>query len=99
MTSPRTSTGYVIPEFSRGDRFRKAREVAGYSSQQFANLIGVSRNTIGNVEADRVEVRAIVVNAWALATGVPKEWLMTGNYSHSKYNAGNLAAVIPIRSA
>ncbi len=67
-----------IPQFTLGDRLRKAREQAGLGSAEFADTIGVSRNTVGNYEADRVTPRRIVLNAWALATGVPLAWLQTG---------------------
>ena len=68
-----------IPEFTRGDRLRKARELTGLNSTEFAELIGVSQKTVNNAESDRTaKIRKIVVNAWALATGVPAQWLLTG---------------------
>lgn len=68
----------VIPQFTVGDRLRKARELTGMDRNEFADRIGVSRNTIGNYESERVAPRRIVLNAWALATGVPLAWLQTG---------------------
>jgi transcriptional regulator with XRE-family HTH domain len=67
-----------IPQFTMGDRLRKARELAGVESGDFADEIGVSRNTITNYERDKVRPRKIVLNAWALRTGVPLQWLLTG---------------------
>ena len=72
------STEWQIPEWSRGDRFRKAREARGYKQNQFAELIGASARTVGKYENDEVEPRKIMVNAWALATGVPSSWLLYG---------------------
>jgi len=59
-------------------RLRIAREYAGYDSGELADIIGVSRNTISNAESGRVKARTIVINAWAMACGVPKSWLITG---------------------
>ena len=67
-----------IPAFTRGDRFRKARETAGYGVGELATALGVSRNTIGNIEAERVQPKRVTAIAWSVATGVPQQWLMTG---------------------
>lgn len=72
------STEWQIPEWSRGDRFRKAREARDISQGDLAERMGVARRTVGSYERDEVEPRKIVVNAWALATGVPVEWLLYG---------------------
>ena len=64
--------------FTQGDRFRKARESMGLHQREFADLIGVSHQTVVNAEKDHVKVRKITRNAWALATGVSAEWLETG---------------------
>ena len=60
-------------------RLRIAREFAELEQAQLAELIGVSRTTIGNAESGRVKPRRITVNAWALACGVPASWILTGN--------------------
>ena len=67
-----------VPEWTIGDRLRKARESAGLDQPELAGIIGVSRKTISNAEVGRHGVRRIVVNAWSLATGVPVSWLLTG---------------------
>lgn len=59
-------------------RLRIAREYAGYDQDQLAETIGVSRNTVGNAEKGRVAARKIVINAWAMACGVPVSWILTG---------------------
>lgn len=79
------TVGGRIPKFTRGDRLRKARELTGMNSTDFAAHIGVSQKTVNNAEADRTEkVRKIVINAWALATGVPAAWLETGEANSPK---------------
>lgn len=59
---------------------RKAREDAGLDQGQLAELIGVSRNTVSGTERRTNNPRKHVVMAWAMATGVPYEWLVTGEY-------------------
>lgn len=61
-----------------GDRLKKARGRTGMTAKEFAAAIGVSEKTITNAEGDKVAVRAITLNAWALATGVDRHWLETG---------------------
>ena len=68
----------AIPEFTQGDRLRKARELTGLTAQEFADEIGVSRGTITNAETDARQVRSITMRAYALRTGVPLTWLETG---------------------
>lgn len=70
----------TIPEFTRGDRFRRARLNAGHRNvEDFADLLGVGRALISSVESERHDPRRIVVRAWAMATGVPEHWLETGH--------------------
>lgn len=67
-----------VPEWTLGDRLRKARSLTGMTIRQFADHIGVSHGTVTNAETDARQVRTIVINAYAMATGVPRDWLLTG---------------------
>lgn len=69
-------TAGIIPEWTQGDRLRKAREAAGLDQNELAERIDISRRTVGNYESDRVEARMIVLKQWALATGVDLAWLI-----------------------
>jgi transcriptional regulator with XRE-family HTH domain len=73
----------VIPEFTMGERLTKARKMTGLDQKQFADLIGVVRATISNAERDVYQPRPILLNAWSLVTGVPREWLETGRVPQS----------------
>lgn len=77
MTTAKTPVGGV-PEWTIADRLRKAREHAQMDKGEFAEKIGISRNSVGNYENGHTVPRTIVINAWAFATGVPREWLETG---------------------
>lgn len=76
-----TQPGIQIPQFTQGDRLRKARQLTGLTTRQFAEEIGVSQATITNAENDNSKVRRITLNAWSLRTGVPVVWLETGEVS------------------
>lgn len=67
-----------VPPIEVRHRLRIAREYAGLEQDQLADLIGVSRNTVGNAEKGRVTPRQITINAWALVCGVPRGWIKTG---------------------
>ena len=69
-----------IPEITMAHRLRIAREYAGLGQDELADTIGVSRNTVGNIEKERGKTapRKIVINAWALACGVPVSWIING---------------------
>lgn len=61
-----------------GDRLRKARAEIGLTTREFAADLGVSQGTVVGAEGDKRAVRQITINAWAMRTGVPREWLETG---------------------
>jgi transcriptional regulator with XRE-family HTH domain len=67
------------PQWTLGDRLRKARSLTGLTTREFADRLGVSHGTVSAAENDHVQVRRIVINAWSAATGVSVEWLRTGH--------------------
>ena len=76
MTTPNVER---IPEFTIGDRLRKARELTGLDQGPFADEIGVSRGTVSNYEAGKTTaIKRLYLRTWAMRTGVPVEWLATG---------------------
>ena len=68
----------VTPRWTVGDRLRKAREMIGLDRAEFAEQIGISRNTVTNYEHDKVEQRVIVLRAWAMRCGVAEQWVRSG---------------------
>lgn len=69
----------VVPQWTIGDRLRKARSLTGLTTHQFADEIGVSQKTISDAECDKRGVpRKILLNAYAMRTGVPVAWLLDG---------------------
>lgn len=69
-----------IPQWTLGDRLRKAREHAGMEQGELASRIGVSRGTVSNYELGRGQrpPKVVVLRAWAHECGVPYEWLVDG---------------------
>lgn len=67
-----------IPPSRLQYRLRIAREEAALDRSELADNIGVSVKTISNSERGITQPRKILLNAWALATGVPISWLAHG---------------------
>lgn len=68
-------TSGIIPAFTAGDRFRKAREITGMDRQTFAVVVGLNRETVTRYE-ERGTTKPQAVRAWADTTGVDPAWLM-----------------------
>lgn len=67
------------PQFGLSDRLRKAREEAGiHEKQEFADLVGIHRDSVARYEAGKSVPRRPVLAAWAMATGVDLDWLTNG---------------------
>jgi transcriptional regulator with XRE-family HTH domain len=71
-------TNVMIPEWTMADRLRKSLDASGVSIGEMADLLMVSRNTIGNYLAGRTHPKRRYVAMWAMRTGVPVEWLVQG---------------------
>ena len=69
-TSPAT-----VPQWTLGDRLRKAREFAGLQQTELAAEIGVGRSSIINYEKNHAQPPRSVLIAWALRCAVDYEWL------------------------
>ena len=66
----------VIPEFTLGDRLRKARELSGMDMQQLAEVIDVHRQSIARYESGVVVPKRHVLLSWSWATGVDADWVL-----------------------
>ncbi|NNG77804.1 helix-turn-helix transcriptional regulator [Brevibacterium luteolum] len=71
-------------QFTRGDRLAKSLSAAGLSSQEMAQHLGVSRNTISNWLNDRTSPRRAELILWAMRTQVPLEWIETGELKNRR---------------
>jgi transcriptional regulator with XRE-family HTH domain len=90
MTITHQTAVGVIPEWTTRDRLRKARENAGYTQIEFAEVTGLSRRTISGAESGEREPGRAALNLWQMATGVPREWLETGTTPTSPVGPGRI---------
>ena len=67
-----------IPEFDTADRMRKTLRSSGVGVSEIAEYLGVGRNTVSNWINGRNPASVQTLRLWALRTGVPFEWLATG---------------------
>lgn len=77
-----------IPQWDLADRLAKALRTAGVGHGEMAEHLGVSRNTVGNYTAGRRTPNLATLRVWALRTGVPLEWLQTGQVTAASGQGG-----------
>lgn len=76
MTNSEHQAGYH--EWTVGDRLRAARESVTSDRKHFAEMIGISADTVRNYERDIFKPKRPVLAAWCLATGFDPNWITTG---------------------
>lgn len=72
------NTAGAIPEFELKHRVRLAREYASLQQSDLAELTGLSRTAIANLERGSSDPRRATISLIAFATGVDRHWLETG---------------------
>jgi len=77
-----------VPPLTLGWRLQMALRQAGVSVQEMADELGMARNSLSRWLNDHAVPRTIFVKAWALRTGVPYEWLWTGQVSDNAPDSG-----------
>lgn len=67
-----------IPEWTVGDRLRKARDLAGLSQGEMADKLGVKRTSLSAWERGENQPRNFldIVNRWGEITGVDPGWIL-----------------------
>ena len=78
-----------------------ARKSKGFTQDKLADMIGVSRGVIFNLEKDKTEPQTIVINALCQVLNISKEWLLeeTGemeNLSRTHQSAKTLAELYEV---
>ena len=68
-----------IPQWTLGERLRKARLWANVGLEQLAADIGRTPRTIRNYESDATTAPLLVLKRYALRTKVPVKWITTGD--------------------
>ena len=67
----------VIPDQPRNLRLELARRHIGASQREFAEMLGVSNNTVQRAERGLPMKRSTLL-AWGMVTGVDMDWLEHG---------------------
>ncbi len=79
MSEAAQESARTVPQWTPGDRLRKARVSAGLSQAELAFGTGIARTSIVSYEADRTGPSRPVLLAWSMATGISFEWLCHGD--------------------
>jgi transcriptional regulator with XRE-family HTH domain len=95
----RTAIGYDEadrrrPSFDEGDRLRKAREMAGYEKIELADALGIHRESVARYESGRAKAKKPVLIAWALATGVDRDWIEYGDVRPEGFEPPTFCSVV-----
>lgn len=77
-----------------GERLNYARKKNGYTQDSLAESIGVSRGVIFNLEKNKTEPQAIVINAICRNLKINKKWLMDGTGEMEDTSATSQSAKI-----
>ena len=88
MTNAPTMLGRV-PEWTVGDRLRKARTSANVSAEEMAGILGRGVRTIYNYENGYTRAPELTLKLYAMRCKVPLEWLEGGTEPPD----GNIAPV------
>lgn len=67
-----------VPQWTRGERLRKAREDLDLTQSELAAAIEIGKRRLVAFENDDAEPKRSVILSWALRCGVDSNWLMTG---------------------
>lgn len=87
-------------QFQVYDRLRKAREITGLDKETFAAQIHVSRNTVGSYESPTYKSKRqpVVLAAWALRSGVPMEWILSGDLPPNPDDSDSMRRITDYKS-
>jgi len=91
-TAQRVDVG-SIPQWTLGWRLARSLAHAGMTMQEMADELGVARTTVSRWINDHgAPPRRAFVNQWSLITGVPVQWLLTGEVPDGHPNGGAAGA-------
>ena len=90
-------TDVLIPTWTVGDRLHKALDSAGVSVQEMADHLVVSRTTVSNYIHGRTTPTRSTLRDWALRTGVPLHWIITGQAPQDLTDTGTVTQRYPRR--
>lgn len=84
-----TAHDFLIPEFQLGDRMALALRSAGHSVNDAAAYLDVNRHTVSRWLNGNIAPSLATQRLWAFWTGVPLQWLQTGQAPDPQDGGGN----------
>ncbi len=81
------------------DKIKRAREVAGFTQQQLADQVGVSKRTIAAYESTDAKARPSTMRKLAEALGVSTDYLAREEITDPKYGLEKQPYVEEVRTA
>ena len=72
----------MVPTWDTADRMRKALRVAGVGVGEMADYLGVTPSTVSTWINGKFRPNLQTLRLWSIRTGVPLEWLQTGEVRH-----------------
>lgn len=85
------------PEWTLQDRIRKAREHAALTQVEFAERLGVSRNTLNRWEGGIHAPADSVIQQIAEVSKIPLEWFYSADEAQTVHQGSSVSAVPPKR--
>lgn len=80
----------LIPRLTLRWRLAMALDKSGLSVEAMAQHLGVNRRTVSRwINDDNAPMRRVYKLQWAQATGVPFEWIETGQMQDARPSAGD----------
>jgi transcriptional regulator with XRE-family HTH domain len=73
MTAP-----MEVPQWTLGWRLQRSLAHAGVSMDEMAAELGISRRMVSRWINEHAQPRTAYLKVWAMRTGVPLEWLVSG---------------------
>lgn len=61
------------------NRIQQIRKSLGLNQSDFGSRIGLSRDSIANIEGGRIEIKDVVIKLICKEFNINEEWLRTGN--------------------
>lgn len=95
MTELEHAQSGTVPEWTIGDRMRKARESIGMGQAEFAREVSIGRTSIVRYETGQSRPSRVGLRAWALRTGVSFEWMCHGDTDPCEFNPKRAASPQP----
>ena len=81
----------LVGNMDSSERLKSWRKSQGYTQTKLAELLGVSRSFLGDIESGRTEVSRNLLKLLSTRLGVRSDWLLHGHGSMSEGDANHVS--------